>query len=107
MNQNTLAAKVEVTSDAEGLTSHSGAYLLTEVADRLGLTKALSKAMAPARSRRSVHDPGTVIRDLATSIADGGDCVSDLGMLAGQKPEGSFRQGCLKLHRPPGDRPDR
>jgi len=26
-----------------------------------------------------------VIRDLATSIADGGDCVSDLGVLAGQK----------------------
>jgi len=41
--------------------------------------------MAPTRSRRSAHDPGTVIRDLATSIADGGDCVSDLGVLAGQK----------------------
>ncbi len=41
--------------------------------------------MAPTRSRRSVHDPGRVIRDLATSIADGGDCVSDLGVLAGQR----------------------
>lgn len=85
MNLKTTGRRVEVTSDAEGLTSRSGAYLLTELADRLGLTSALSSAMAPTRSRRSAHDPGTVIRDLATSIADGGDCVSDLGVLAGQK----------------------
>jgi hypothetical protein len=85
VNQKTLAPKVEVTSDAEGLTSHSGAYLLAEMADHLGLTEALSKAMAPTRSRRSVHDPGRVIRDLAVSVADGGDCVSDLGVLAGQR----------------------
>jgi len=80
-----LAAKVEVTSDGEGLTSRSGAYLLTELADRLGLTSALSLAMAPTRSRRSAHDPGRVIPDLATSIADDGDCVADLGVLAGQR----------------------
>jgi len=85
VNFKTTGKSIEVTSDAEGLTSHSGAYLLTEMADRLGLTKALSKAMASTRSRRSAHDPGRVIRDLATSIADGGDCVSDLGVLAGQK----------------------
>ncbi len=85
MNLKTTGKSIEVTSDAEGLTSRSGAYLLTELADRLGLTSALSSAMAPTRSRRSAHDPGAVIRDLATSIADGGDCVSDLGVLAGQR----------------------
>jgi len=42
--------------------------------------------MAPSRERRSAHDPGVVLRDLAVSIADGGDCVSDLGVLAGQEP---------------------
>ena len=80
-----LAAKVEVTADGEGLVSHAGAFLLTELADRLGLTKALTEAMAPTRSRRSAHDPGVVLRDLAVAIADGGDCVSDLGVLAGQE----------------------
>jgi len=84
VNSKTTAKSIEVTSDAEGLTSRSGAYLMTELADRVGLTKALSTAMAPTRSRRSAHDPGVVLRDLAISIADGGDCVSDLGVLAGQ-----------------------
>src|SRR5665811_307802 len=43
-----------------------------------------SEAMAPTRARRSAHDPGVVLRDLAASIADGGEAVSDLGVLAGQ-----------------------
>ncbi len=81
----TLGAKVEVSSDGEGLISHAGAFLLSELADRLGLTAALSEAMAPTRQRRSAHDPGVVLRDLAVSIADGGDCVADLGVLAGQQ----------------------
>jgi hypothetical protein len=76
---------VEVTADAEGLVSHAGAYLLAELADRVGLTAALSGAMAPTRERRSAHDPGRVLRDLAVAIADGGDCVSDLGVLRGQQ----------------------
>ena len=81
----TTRQTVEVRADGEGLVSHAGAYLLTELADRLGLTTALSEAMAPSRERRSAHDPGVVLRDLAVSIADGGDCVSDLGVLAGQE----------------------
>lgn len=81
----TATQTVEVRADGEGLISHAGAYLLTELADRIGLTKALSEAMAPTRQRRSAHDPGVVLRDLVVSIADGGDCVSDLGVLAGQE----------------------
>lgn len=80
-----LAAKVEVSSDGEGLVSHTGAFLLSQLADRTGLTSALSQAMAPTRERRSAHDPGVVLRDLAVAIADGGDCVTDLGVLRGQK----------------------
>jgi hypothetical protein len=41
--------------------------------------------MASTRERRSAHDPGIVLRDLAVAIADGGDHVSDLGVLRGQK----------------------
>jgi hypothetical protein len=80
----TTRQTVEVKADAEGIVSHAGARLLAELADRLGLTTALSEAMAPTRERRSAHDPGVVLRDLIVSIADGGDCVTDLGVLADQ-----------------------
>ena len=56
-----------------------------EPADRLGLTAGLPEAMAPTRKRRSAHDPGVVLRDLAVAVADGGDCLSDLGVLRGQE----------------------
>lgn len=85
MKAKTLGAKVEVRSDGAGLVSHAGAFLLSELADRIGLTKALSEAMAPTRQRRSAHDPGVVLRDLVVAIADGGDCVADLGVLRGQE----------------------
>jgi len=81
----TTSQTVEVRADGEGLVSHAGAFLLVELADRLGLTAALSEAMAPTRERRSAHDPGVVVRDLAVAVADGGDCLSDLGVLRGQE----------------------
>jgi Transposase DDE domain group 1 len=81
----TTSQTVEVRADGEGLVSHAGAFLLVELADRLGLTPALSEAMAPTRERRCAHDPGVVLRDLAVAIADGGDHVSDLGVLRGQE----------------------
>jgi hypothetical protein len=81
----TTRQTVEVRADGEGLVSHAGAYLLVELADQLGLTAGLSEAMAPTRERRSAHDPGVVVRDLAVSVADGGDCVTDLGVLRGQE----------------------
>ena len=85
MKTQTTSQTVEVRADGEGLVSHAGAYLLVELADRLGLTAALSEAMAPTRERRSAHDPGVVVRDLAVAVADGGDCLSDLGVLRGQE----------------------
>src|SRR3954453_6579262 len=68
-----------------GLVSHAGAALLAEAADRLGLTDALSAALAPIRERRSKHDPGRVVRDLAVMLADGGDCLSDLRAVRDQE----------------------
>jgi hypothetical protein len=76
---------VEVTADGEGLISHAGLALLAELADRSGLTGALSAALAPTRERRSRHDPGRVMRDLALMLCDGGDCVQDLAALRGQE----------------------
>jgi hypothetical protein len=60
---------------------HAGSAALTELADRLGWTAVLSAGMAPTRRRRSVHDPGQVVRDLIVSIRDGGDCLADLSVL--------------------------
>jgi hypothetical protein len=70
---------VEVTADGAGLVSHAGTALLGQVADRLGLTSALSARLAGLKQRRRGHDPGRVIVDLAVMLADGGECVSDLG----------------------------
>ena len=49
---------VDVVADGDGLVSHAGAALLAEAADRLGLTDALSWALAAMRERRGRHDPG-------------------------------------------------
>ena len=70
---------VEVTSDGAGLVSHAGTALLGQVADKVGLTRALSLRLAGLKRRRRGHDPGVVIRDLAVMLANGGECVSDLG----------------------------
>jgi hypothetical protein len=70
---------VEVTSDGSGLVSHAGSALLGQVAEKLGLTSALSLRLAAIKQRRRGHDPGRVIRDVAVMLADGGECVADLG----------------------------
>src|SRR6266496_3148225 len=76
---------VEVTADGAGLVSHAGSALLARVADKLGLTGALSLGLAVLKQRRRGHDPGRVIRDLAVMLADGGECVSDLGGVRDQE----------------------
>ncbi len=75
---------VEVTSDGAGLVSHAGSALVAEVADQLGLTRALSRELAGVKQRRRGHDPGRVFRNLAVMLVDGGECVSDLGAVREQ-----------------------
>jgi hypothetical protein len=75
---------VDVLADGMGLSSRAGSALLALTAQRLGLTDGLSGALAGTRQRRSAHDPGRVLSDLAVMAADGGRCVSDLAVLAGQ-----------------------
>jgi hypothetical protein len=69
---------VEVTSDGAGLVSHAGSALLAQVADKSGLTRALSAELGGLQCRSGSHDRGRVIRDLAVMLADGGDCLADL-----------------------------
>jgi len=75
---------VEVTSDGDGLVSHAGSALLARVADKTGLTRALSGALDEAGLRAGSHDRGCVIRDLAVMLADGGDCLADLRAVGDQ-----------------------
>src|SRR6266851_3982938 len=79
-----LVESVQIVADADRLTSRAGSALLVGLADRVGLTGSLSQAMRGVRKRRSRHDPGRTLRDLAVMLADGGDCLADLSALRDQ-----------------------
>jgi hypothetical protein len=64
--------------------SHAGSALIAQVAEKTGLTGALSSVLGPLQRRSGSHDRGRVIRDLAVMLADGGDCLSDLGAVRDQ-----------------------
>jgi len=74
-----------VTADGTGVVSHAGTVLLSELADRIGLTAALSEATDSLRERRAGHDPGRVLVDVAVAIADGARTISDVQTLADQQ----------------------
>jgi Transposase DDE domain group 1 len=63
--------------------NHAGAAALRIIADRTGLTSALSWALA-RRGFVPVHDRGRVLADAAVLIADGGRVLSDLATLRDQ-----------------------
>jgi len=75
---------LKVTGDGSGVANHAGARLLADLADAVGLTGALSVAMAPTKQRRRGHDRGEVLADLAVAIADGSETISDLATLRDQ-----------------------
>jgi len=74
---------LRVTADGTGVVSHVGAALLRMLADRAGLTAALSGALA-RRGWWPVHDRGRVLVDLAVMIADGGEAICDIDVLRHQ-----------------------
>ena len=84
VNATTCLPCVEVSAKGADLTSRAGTVLLGALADRLGLTEGLTKALR-VHTRRVRHEPGRVARDLAVLLADGGDCLSDLGALRDQE----------------------
>ncbi len=84
MHPTTARPTITVTTDGAGVVSHVGSQLLAGMADRSGLTEAFSDALAGLRERRSGHDPGRVLTDLAVLLADGGRSISDLAVLRDQ-----------------------
>ena len=74
-----------ITCDGTGVVSHAGTVLLAELADRIGLTTALSEATDGLRERRAGHDPGRVLVDVAVAIADGAVTITDVQAMADQE----------------------
>lgn len=75
---------LKITGDGTGVANHAGTRLLADLADAVGLTRALSQAMAPTKQRRRGHDRGDVLVDVAVAIADGAETISDLAVLRDQ-----------------------
>ena len=57
---------------------------MVQAAQVSGLAAALSQGLAGFASNRARHDPGKVLLDLVVTIAAGGECLSDLGVLRAQ-----------------------
>ena len=83
MQSTAWAKDLRVTADGTGVVSHVGAALLRMLADRAGLTAALSAGLVRHR-RWPVHDRGRVLVDLAVMIADGGEAICDIDVLRHQ-----------------------
>lgn len=75
---------VKITGDGTGIVNHVGARLVADLADGVGLTSALSVAMAPTKQRGGGHDRGEVLVDVAVMLADGGNTISDVAVLRDQ-----------------------
>jgi hypothetical protein len=80
----TSRPKITVTADGRGVASDAGSRLLVDLADRCGLTKGFTEALAGLRFRCSGHDPGRVLVDVAVTLADGGEAIFDLAVLRDQ-----------------------
>jgi hypothetical protein len=79
----TWSKDLRVTGDGSGVASHTGLVLLRLLADRVGLTDALSTALRRHRFW-PVHDRGRVLTDVAVMIADGGEAIADIDVLRHQ-----------------------
>ena len=81
----TSVPKIVVSADGTGVVSHAGSRLLVDLAAATGLTAACGEALAGTRKRDGVgHDPGRVWTDLAVTVADGGETITDLAVLRNQ-----------------------
>jgi hypothetical protein len=83
VQDNRRVVPFEVTANASGLTGRAGLSLVAETAKAIGASRALSQAVGRSRSW-SLHDPGKVLRDVALTLADGGDALRHMKVIDGQ-----------------------
>ncbi len=84
MKDTAWSSGLSVTGDGTGVVAHAGSIGLRMLAERTGLTGALSAAMARRSFVPSVHDRGQVFTDVAVMLADGGEAISDINVLRHQ-----------------------
>src|SRR5215207_4456431 len=71
---------LSVTADGTGVVPLAGAAAVRLLADRVGLTAALSQVLARRRFVPA-HDRGQVLVDLATVLVAGGEAIADIDTL--------------------------
>ncbi|MGW3661137.1 IS1380 family transposase [Streptomyces sp. NPDC005151] len=74
-----------MSGDGKGQVGHVGGVHLRLLAERVGLTGALSAALARP-GFVAVHDRGQVMVDLAVAITMGATCIRDIRLLEHQRP---------------------
>jgi len=72
-----------VSADGTGVVAHAGNVATRLLADQVGLTGALSGALA-RRGFTPTHDRGRVLVDVAVLIAGGGEAIADIDVLRHQ-----------------------
>jgi Transposase DDE domain group 1 len=76
-----LYPRVRVDTSRTSAVGQAGGVLLVEALRRSGLDQGLSAGLARWRKPTATHDPAKIICDLAVSLAVGGDCLADVGVL--------------------------
>jgi hypothetical protein len=79
-----VVERLRGTDGGRQIASQVGTHLVGGVAESLGLPSGLSEAMAPTVQRRSKHDRGRLLTQVALTLAAGGRCVSDVTVLRNQ-----------------------
>ena len=72
-----------MSGDGTGVVAHAGSVAVRLLADRTGLTGALSSSLA-RRGFTPGHDRGRVLVDLATMVTAGGEAIADIDTLRHQ-----------------------
>ncbi|MCL8026962.1 transposase [Nocardioides bruguierae] len=83
MKRTSWSSALSVNADGVGVIAHAGSIAIRLLADKIGLTDEVSKAMA-RRGFSPVHDRGRVMTDVAVMLADGGETIADIDVLRHQ-----------------------
>jgi hypothetical protein len=84
VNATNVVERVRVGDGGRQIASQVGTHLVGRVAELLELPLELSEAMAPTVRRRSRHDRGRLLTQMALTLAAGGRCVTDVAVLRNQ-----------------------
>ena len=88
MKRTSWSAGLSFSACDVGVISHAGTIAPRLLADRVGLTAELSKAMARRRSV-PIHDRGRVLTDVAVMLAGDGETIADIRVLRHQSGHGN------------------